>query len=163
LLLADYEGKVNADALSRLAEAKDQEAEREEREFQRILAKLTQYSAEEVTAKLREMPEGVTAQQQLEEADTVFYEATRKLGPLKNRLNSIKVEFDTADQKFQELSKTASMPVLDIQEAVDVHLARAAEARGKCHEHGQFAAEFDAEADNLTQRLKAVVHENEKL
>ncbi len=129
LLLADYEGKVNADALSRLAEAKDQEAEREEREFQRILAKLTQYSADEVTAKLHEMPEGVTAQQQLEEADTAFYEATRKLGPLKNRLNSIKVEFDTADQKFQELSKTASMPVLDMQEAVDVHLAKAAEAR----------------------------------
>ena len=126
LLLADYEGKVNADALSRLAEAKDQEAEREEREFQRILAKLAQYSADEVTAKLRELPEGVTAQQQLEQADTAFYEATRKLGPLAIRLKAVRVECEAADQKIQELSKTAAMPALGSQETAEAHLAKAA-------------------------------------
>lgn len=163
LLLADYEGKVHADALSRLAESKDQVAEREEREFQRVLSKLSHIKAEEVIAELRHLPEVVTAQQQLEFADTAFYEATRKLGPLANRLKSVKSEFETADHECQALSQAAPLPELTAAESVDDHLAQAAVARQESGEHTQFAAEFLVEADAITRQLALTDHEAEKL
>jgi chromosome segregation ATPase len=163
LLLADYEGKVHADALSRLAEAKDQEAEREDREFQRVLSKLSQFSADEVRAELRQLPEGVTAQQQLEQADTAFYEATRKLGPLANRLKSIKGEFEAADHECQKLSKAVPLPVLAASDSVEGHQAKAAQARQESDEHAQFATAFLAEADAIAQRLTVAAHEADKL
>ena len=163
LLLADYEGKVHADALSRLAEAKDQEAEREDREFQRILSKLPHLNADEVAATLRQFPEGMTAQQQLEQADTTFEEATRRLGPLANRRNSIKSEYDAAERDCSDLAKSAPLPSLSQTDSVEICLEQATQARQKCDEHKQLAAAYQTEVDEVSMRLKETGHESEKL
>lgn len=163
LLLADYEGKVHTDALSRLAEAKDQEAVREEREFQRVFAKLPHLNAEEVTAELRQLPEGMTAQQQLEQADTAFEEATRRLGPLANRRNSIRGEFDAAEKDCSQLSKSGPLPVLSQTDSVEGHLSRSAKARHERDEHTQLAAIYHAEIEEVSGRLTETGHEAEKL
>ena len=162
LLLVDYEGKVNADSLSHLATAKDQEGEREEREFQRVLAKLVDYRAEDVEAELRLLPVGVTAQQQFELADTAHEEATRKLGPLKNRLNAFTGEFQEANRQCDELAKVAPLPTVAKVDSVEGHTAHAAKARKESNEQTELANEFDVEVNEITGRLTAAKHEIEK-
>lgn len=163
LLLADYEGKVRADALSQLAEAKDKDAEREDREFHRILSGLPQLSADEVIAELRQLPEGVSAQQQLEHADKALDVATGKLGPLSNNLKFAKAESEAAVLDCIELGKTGPLPSVPELNSIDEHQARAAAARVQRDEHTQLAVEFGTEVHEIAGRLTMLLHEGEKL
>ena len=163
LLLADYEGKVNADALSQWADNKDLEAQREDREFQRVLASLPHLTREEVEADLQLLPDGVTPQQQLEQADKALDVATGKLGPLARSLESIQADADLATKECQALALTGGLPKVDERLPVDEHLARTAQAHRDHDEHAQLAAEFRIEVEQISQRLTANTHEAEKL
>src|SRR6185437_14950001 len=124
---------------------------------------LSQITEDEVITDLRLLPEGVTAQRQYEQADAAFDEATRKLGPLANRRNSIRAEFEVADQECQELNKVAPLPVLAESDTVDGHQVRAARARQECTERTDLATAFHAEAEDIARRLTDTEHEAEKL
>lgn len=163
LLLADYEGKVNADSLSHLAAAKDRDAEEEEREFQRVLRELPECRADDVDAELRQLPEGMTAQQQLEHADETLEQATRRLGPLKNRLNAASEESQKAEGQCEQLSEMAPLPALKQVESMESHTAQAIGARKEEGEQIQLAEAFDAEADETTSRLTQASHESDKI
>lgn len=163
LLLADYDGKVDADALSRLADAKDKDAEREDREFQRVLAGLPQLTADEVQDELQQLPKGVTPQQQLEQADKVLDVATGKLGPLARHLETVKAEYDDAARAYDELRKIGPLPPVAERLSHEEHLARAFASRRERDERTQLAVALHAEVDEIARRLTATAHEIEKL
>jgi hypothetical protein len=162
LLLADYDGKVNADALSQLAANRDREAEKEEREFRRVLGKLSDVSVEVVEAALKELPAGLTAQQHYEAADSALEEAIRRMGPLKNRLNSIEGEYSKADQECSRLATEEELPELISIESSEAHLAQASAAWNERNEHTELAAAFRLEAENLSRQQAEALHDMER-
>jgi len=163
LLLLDYEGKVEADALSRLADAKDKDADREDREFQRILRGLPQLTADEVEFELKQLPEGMTPQLQQEQAEKALDVATGKLGPLSRQLETAVGESETAAQVCADLNKSGALPALSEQLTSEQHLERAVASRGERDEYTDLAAALDAEVERIANRLTEMGHEVEKL
>jgi hypothetical protein len=163
LLLADYEGKVNADSLSHMASAKEQEADTHDREFRRVMQQLPDISDHQVEGELRQLPEGMSAQVQQEDADVALEEATRKLGPLKNRLNSVAGECEAANKEYDELAKTAPLPALQQVDSLEGYAARVADARKEEADQVQLAEAFDAEVAEITKCLTETSHESDKI
>jgi chromosome segregation ATPase len=163
LLLADYEGKVDVDALSRLADAKDQDAEREEREFRRVLAGLPQLTAEVVETELLQLPAGMTPLQMQLQADEALYAATGKLGPLSRHLETVRADYTDAERVCSELSQTGTLPSVMERLGWEAHQERALAARRERDEHSQLATELENEVQEIAARLTATSHELEKL
>lgn len=163
LLLADYDGKVDADALSRLAEAKDQDAEREDRDFRRFLAGLPHLTAEEVEAELLQLPAGMTPLQLQLQADEALYAATGKLGPLSRHLETVRDDHGKAVRACNELNRAGALPSVAERLGWEAHQARASAARAARDEHSQLAAELANEVEEIATRLTQTSHELEKL
>ena len=162
LLLADYEGQVNAESLNQLATAKDQEADKCEREFQRVLQRFSDITPADVDAELQQLPAELTAQVKAEHADAAHLEAVRKLGPLKNRLNGVIAEFQTANSRCAELEQSGPLPTIHPLD-FERHSVQAVEARQAAYELRQFADEFAREASEVEKRLTHARHELEKV
>jgi hypothetical protein len=163
LLLADYEGKVNADSLSHLAADKDRDAEKHEREFQRVMQQFPDISDDAVAAELGKLPQGLSAQEQLERADEDYDAAWRKLGPLTNRRDALAGEYESAGKECDELAATAPLPAIPEPDSADGHAARAATARREADEQAERAKALDAEAATVTDALRQTIHEMEKI
>ena len=161
-LLADYEGKVNADALSHMATDRDREAEREEREFQRVLAKVGAVTADEVEVELKQLPAGLSAQQYLEVADGALDDAFRRMGPLKNRLNAIEADYSKAEEECLRLSADGPLPDSSGADSVESHTAMASKAWRERDEHTDLAAAFRNEAEELSGQLTEASHDIER-
>ena len=163
LLLADYEGKVNADSLSHLAADKDRDADKHDREFQRVMQQFPDISEDAVEAELRKLPQGLSAQEQLERADEDYDAAWRKLGPLTNRRDALADEYESAEKECDELAATAPLPAIPEADSADGLAARAAAARREADEQAERAKALDAEAAKLTDGLRQTTHEMEKI
>ena len=162
-LVADYEGKVNAESLMQMARGKDLEAEKEEREFLRILGLSADLAKEEVEDALRGLPEAMTAQEKREHSQTSYEKMLLKLGPLANRRNAANGELEGADQECAELEKIAPLPTVPLFNTVDENEAKAQDARKQSAEHAQLAKAFDDEATAHGAKVNDLLHEKEKL
>jgi chromosome segregation ATPase len=163
LLLADYEGKVNADSLSHRATDKDQAAERDMREFRRVMQQFPDIRDDAVEAELQKLPEGLSAQEQLERADEDYDAAWRKLGPLTNRRDAVAGEYESARKGCDELAKTAPLLAISEADSAEGHAARAVAARREADEQAELAKAFDAEVAKITDGLTKTTHEMEKI
>ena len=162
LLLADYDGKVNADSLSQRAQDRDQEAEKQDREFQRVLSKQSELTVHDIEVELHKLPDGVSAQEQLEQTDVAQEEAFRKLGPLKIRVNSADEELRKAVKECEQLALAGALPSVEQTSSVEEHLARVTTLRKTRDEHQELAAAFHSEVDELAGQLTEANHDVEK-
>ncbi|HUQ68722.1 MAG TPA: hypothetical protein VM165_04320 [Planctomycetaceae bacterium] len=162
LLLADYEGKVNADALSQMAARRDLDAEKEEREFERFLQKLSDIKAEMVEAAMRELPPDQTAQQKFESAEVTLSETFQRFGSLGNRLKPIEADYNKADQECHRLAVEGALPELTAIESIEAHQAQAERAWRTRDEQTQLAAAFRQEAEDLSRQQSATVFDLER-
>jgi hypothetical protein len=162
LLLADYEGKVNADALSHMAARRDLDAEKEEQDLQRFLRKLCDIKVDEIEATLRELPLGLTAQQQFEAAEGILTEAFQRMGSLGNRLKPIDADFNKAEQECLALAAKGALPLLTKIESIDAHQTRAEQAWRQRDEQTQLAAAFRQVADDLSRQQAAAAYDLER-
>ena len=159
LLLADYEGKVNADSLSHRAAGNDEAAVREMREFQRVIQQFPDIRDDAVEAELRKLPEGLSVQEQLELADEDYDAAWRKLGPLTNRRDAVAGEYESAGKECDELARTGPLPAISEADSADGHAARAEAARREAVEQAELAKAFDAEVVEIADGLTKTTHE----
>lgn len=162
-LVADYEGKVNAESLTQIAHGKDLDADREEREFHRILGRSTDLAKEEIEEALRGLPQAMTAQEKLEHSQTSYEEMLRKLGPLANRLKGANGDLDNAELECAELELIAPLPTVSLFDKVDENEAKAQDARKQAAEHALLAKAFDEEAAGHAAKANEHRHEKEKL
>jgi len=160
--LADYEEKVNADTLSQLAAAHDRDADKEEREFERILARLGGLESGVVEASLKELPIGSTAQQQYEVSDASLADAFQRMGSLGNRLKAAEADYSKADQECARLATEGPLPELVDIESSEEHLAKAVAYWKERDEQSQLAAAFREEAEALSRQHGEAVHEMER-
>jgi hypothetical protein len=162
LLLADYEGKVNADALDQMASRRDLDAEKEEHDLERFLRKQSDIKIDEIEAALRMLPPNVTAQEQFEAAEVILSEAFQRMGSLGNRLKAIDTDFLKADRECTRLAAQGALPELTKIESVEVHQAQAEEAWRQRDEQTQLAAEFRQEADDLARQQGVAANDVER-
>ena len=118
---------------------------------------------EAVEAELRKLPEGLSAQEQLERADKDYEAAWKKLGPLTNRRDAVAGEYDSAQQKCDELATTAPLPTILEADSAEGHAARAAAARREADEQAELAKAFDVEVAEIADKLTKTTHETEKI
>lgn len=162
LLLADYEGKVNADALSQMAARRDLDAEKEEHDLERFLRKQSDIKADEIEAALRMLPPNLTAQEQFEVAEITLNETFQRMGSLGNRLKPIDTDFNKAEQECTRLAAQGALSELTKIESIEVHQASAEQAWRQRDEQTQLAAEFRQEADDLSRQQAAAVNDLER-
>jgi hypothetical protein len=162
LLLADYEGKVNADSLSQLAANRDRDAEREQREFDRVVRKLGDVATAEVEQTLREMLPGLSAQQQYETADVTLAEAFQRIGSLGNRLKAVEADHTKAESECMRLAALGPLPELMRIEASEAHSAQATASWRERDEHMQLAAAYRQEANELSLAHVEALHDVER-
>jgi DNA repair exonuclease SbcCD ATPase subunit len=163
LRLDDYQDKVNAERLSHLAEAMDQEADRAQLEFQEVLSQYHDLSAADVEDELRQLAPGVTAERRFQLADREVSEAFQKLGTVAKRKNPAEIELTEAKRECDTLEASEPLPTPTILPTDALNEAALEKCRQESSEHLQLASAFDAELDQLGMQLTQLAHEREIL
>lgn len=163
LLVDEYERKVNEDGLNQMAEAKDRDAEKEERDYRRVLTGSPDIGETDVEEELARLPAGASAEVRAEETDKAAGEASRGLGTLANRRRPIKERFEEANKRSEELRKTGDLPVVELSADADQNDAAAEKHRASAKEQEQFVTEFEAEIRRLQDQVNEARLDTTKL
>jgi hypothetical protein len=157
--LDHYLDKVNADALSQMAESKDREADDEQQEFLRVIARFEGISAADVEGELAQLDASLTAERRSEQADADERDAFQKLGTAAVRRGPAEKELNEAKSACESLEKTAPLPEVNLHDSIAPNEAAVEQYQKDADEHGQLAKEFEFEISGLTERLTTIRHE----
>jgi len=163
LLLADYEQKVNADAMAQMADWKDREAERAQREFLGVLGQYSDITAEDVQRELRNLDPAVSVERRFQQADKEAAELAQKVGTVASRRKSVQEELTAASDEYQAFAETGALPEVILHATEELNEAELQRHRAAADEHRQMAGAFHAEGEDLGKRLMALAHERDML
>jgi hypothetical protein len=157
--LDNYLDKVNADALSQMAESKDREADDEQQEFLRVVARFEGISAANVESELAQLDGSMTAERRSEQADDDERDVFQKLGTAAIRRGPAEKELTEAKAACESLEKTAPLPEVKLHRSVAPNEVAVEQYKKEADEHTQLAKEFDSEISGFTERLTTIRHE----
>lgn len=162
-LLNDYERKVDSETLEHLAKSRDHDADREHREFQRVVGRFPEISASEVEDELSRLAVELSAEERAEQADAAESAALQRLGTLANQWRPAEERREEARDRCERLLESGELPQGSQLPSESENQEEAARLTKEADEQLQLAAEFDAEVQRLDENLTSVVHESETL
>lgn len=163
MLLNDYERKVDSEALEQMAKARDEDAEKEHREFQRVLGRFPEISVGEVEQELSQLPAGLSAEERAEQIDVEERAAWQRRGTVASQREPALEKRQEAIRRCEELLKSGELPEVDLLPSGAENGEESSRLAKEADEHVQLAAEFDADVERLGQTLTNVCHERETL
>jgi chromosome segregation ATPase len=163
LLLDDYQQKVNADALSQLAEVKDREANTAQREFFEVLGQYGDIVADDVKRELGNLEPGMSAERRFQQADKEATEVSQKVGTVASRRSPAQKELTEAKLECETLAEIGPLPEPVIHATEELNEAALQKCRAEADDHLQMAKEFHSEAVELADRLTRISHERDIL
>lgn len=163
MLLNDYERKVDSETLEQLAKDRDDAAEKEHREFQRVLGRFPDLSAGEVEEELSRLPTELSAEERAEHVDAEESAALQRHGTVARQWQPAQERRQEATDNCDELVQSEELPEVALLPSESENQEEAARLTKETDEQLQLAAEFGAEVERLDENLTSVVHESETL
>ena len=163
LLLDDYERKVNADAMSQMAELKDREADAAQGEFFEVLGQYSDIAAVDVQRDLRNLEPGVSVERRFQQADKYATDVSQKVGTVASRRSLVQKELTEANDECEAFLRTGALPEAVIHATEELNEAELQRHHAVADEHLQMANEFHAEGESLARQLTELAHEQDML
>jgi hypothetical protein len=163
MLLNDYERKIDSETLEQMAKARDDDAEKEQREFQRVLRRFPEISADEVDQELSHLPAGLSAEERAEQVDVEESAALQRLGTIANQWRPVRDNRQNALDRCEELLKSGELPAVALLPSELENQDESSRLDKEADENLQLAAEFDADVERLDGNLTNARHERETL